>query len=67
VQLISLNRFTIVIDNLFTPEDCARYVAKVESEKEWKIAGVGAAATNTQVRVHVDFEGEFIKPIFFRR
>ncbi|KAH7338330.1 hypothetical protein B0J17DRAFT_572331, partial [Rhizoctonia solani] len=36
-------RFAIVIDNLFTPEDCARYIAKVESEKKWEQAGVGAS------------------------
>ncbi|KAJ1305837.1 hypothetical protein OPQ81_010562 [Rhizoctonia solani] len=35
------NKFAIVIDNLFTPEDCARYIAKVESEKEWKQAAIG--------------------------
>ncbi|CAE6441742.1 unnamed protein product [Rhizoctonia solani] len=42
------HRFAMVIDNLFTPEDCARYVAKVESEKEWEQAAVNTAA-NAQV------------------
>ncbi|CAE6444371.1 unnamed protein product [Rhizoctonia solani] len=34
------HKFAMVIDNLFTPEDCARYIAKVESEKEWEQAAV---------------------------
>ncbi|CAE6464409.1 unnamed protein product [Rhizoctonia solani] len=42
------HKFTMVIDNLFTPEDCARYIAMVESEKEWEVAGVGVVAANTQ-------------------
>lgn len=30
----------MVIDNLFTPEDCARYLATVEAAKDWEVAGV---------------------------
>ncbi|CAE6458432.1 unnamed protein product [Rhizoctonia solani] len=41
-------KFAMVIDNLFTPEDCARFVAKVESEKEWEAAAVNIAA-NAQI------------------
>ncbi|KAG8743195.1 hypothetical protein FRC10_000266 [Ceratobasidium sp. 414] len=29
------HKFAMVIDNLFTPEDCARYVAAAEASKEW--------------------------------
>ncbi|CAE6506527.1 unnamed protein product [Rhizoctonia solani] len=43
------HKFAMVIDNLFTPEDRARYIAKVESEKEWEAAGVGASVTATTV------------------
>ncbi|CAE6416461.1 hypothetical protein ACGC1H_002256 [Rhizoctonia solani] len=42
------HKFAVVIDNLFTPEECARYVAKVESEKEWEQAAVNIAA-NAQI------------------
>ncbi|CAE6439632.1 hypothetical protein RSOLAG22IIIB_04431 [Rhizoctonia solani] len=42
------DKFAIVIDNLFTPEDCARYLAQVESEKEWEQAAINIAA-NAQV------------------
>jgi hypothetical protein len=41
---ILLNRFAMVIDNLFTPEECARLVAKVESEKEWETAAINVGA-----------------------
>ncbi|KAL5634112.1 hypothetical protein ACGC1H_006071 [Rhizoctonia solani] len=41
------HKFAMVIDNLFTPQDCARYLAKVESQCEWKTAGVGG-----QVHIH---------------
>ncbi|CAE7112922.1 unnamed protein product [Rhizoctonia solani] len=44
------NRFAIVVDNLFTPEDCARYGAMVEAEKEWEDAGVGVKTVNTSYR-----------------
>ncbi|KAJ1302065.1 hypothetical protein OPQ81_000899 [Rhizoctonia solani] len=42
------HKFAMVIDNLFTPEDCARYVAKVESEKEWEQAAINIGA-NAQI------------------
>ncbi|EUC59245.1 2OG-Fe(II) oxygenase family protein [Rhizoctonia solani AG-3 Rhs1AP] len=44
------HKFAMVIDNLFTPQDCARYLAKVESEHEWKTAGVGALVVDTSYR-----------------
>ncbi|KAG9127806.1 hypothetical protein FRC07_008998 [Ceratobasidium sp. 392] len=34
------HRFAMVIDNLFTPEDCERYIAAAESAKEWEVAAV---------------------------
>ncbi|KDN46893.1 hypothetical protein RSAG8_03970, partial [Rhizoctonia solani AG-8 WAC10335] len=43
------HKLAMVIDNLFTPEHCARYITKVESEKEWEVAGVGASLTATTV------------------
>ncbi|CAE6406106.1 unnamed protein product [Rhizoctonia solani] len=42
------HKFAMVIDNLFTPEECTRFVAKVESEKEWETAAINVAA-NAQV------------------
>ncbi|CAE6446473.1 unnamed protein product [Rhizoctonia solani] len=42
------HKFAMVIDNLFTPEDCARYIAKVESEKEWEQAAINIAK-NAQI------------------
>ncbi|CCO29491.1 hypothetical protein BN14_03504 [Rhizoctonia solani AG-1 IB] len=48
------HKFAMVIDNLFTPEECARLVAKVESEKEWETAainvGAGAQVVDTSYR-----------------
>ncbi|QRV81987.1 2OG-Fe(II) oxygenase family protein [Ceratobasidium sp. AG-Ba] len=34
------NKFAMVIDNLFTPEDCARYVAAAEASKQWEVAAI---------------------------
>ncbi|KAG8733746.1 hypothetical protein FRC11_003093 [Ceratobasidium sp. 423] len=42
------HRFAVVIDNLFTPEDCARYIARAESEKGWEQAAINLTA-NEQV------------------
>ncbi|KAL5634114.1 hypothetical protein ACGC1H_006071 [Rhizoctonia solani] len=44
------HKFAMVIDNLFTPQDCARYLAKVESQCEWKTAGVGGQVVDTSYR-----------------
>jgi hypothetical protein len=41
-------RFAMVIDNLFTPEDCTRYVAAAEASKDWEVAAVNAGP-DTQV------------------
>ncbi|KAG8711738.1 hypothetical protein FRC08_015522 [Ceratobasidium sp. 394] len=34
------HKFAMVIDNLFTPEDCARYIAAAEASKEWDVAAI---------------------------
>ncbi|CUA73300.1 hypothetical protein RSOLAG22IIIB_05248 [Rhizoctonia solani] len=39
------HKFAMVIDNVLTPDDCARYLAKVQSQKAWEPAGVGASVT----------------------
>ncbi|CAE6531580.1 unnamed protein product [Rhizoctonia solani] len=41
------HKFAMVIDNLFTPEECARYLTKVESEKVWEQAAVGGINAQT--------------------
>jgi hypothetical protein len=41
----------MVIDNLFTPEDCARYLAAAEASKDWDVAAINGG--DSQVRYHL--------------
>ncbi|KAG8728793.1 hypothetical protein FRC12_021481, partial [Ceratobasidium sp. 428] len=34
------HRFAMVIDNLFTAEDCERYIAAAEAAQEWEVAAI---------------------------
>lgn len=47
----------MVIDNLFTPEDCARYVATAEASKDWDAAAINVGpGPQGQVRVFYWFQ-----------
>ncbi|KAG8728795.1 hypothetical protein FRC12_021483 [Ceratobasidium sp. 428] len=44
------HKFAVVIDNLFTPEDCARYLDAAQVEKEWEAAALNGGKPGHQVR-----------------
>lgn len=39
----------MVIDNLFTPRDCARYLETAESSNDWDLAALSGGTSDLQV------------------
>lgn len=43
------DRFVLIIDNLFTAQDCARYLAAAEASNEWQVAAINGGKPDLQV------------------
>ncbi|QRV81986.1 2OG-Fe(II) oxygenase family protein [Ceratobasidium sp. AG-Ba] len=42
------HKFAVVIDNLFTPEDCTRYLETAQVEKDWEAAAINGGKPGHQ-------------------
>ncbi|KAG9093391.1 hypothetical protein FRC06_011538, partial [Ceratobasidium sp. 370] len=42
------HKYAVVIDNLFTPEDCTRYLELAQVEREWEAAALNGGKPGHQ-------------------
>ncbi|KAF8599326.1 hypothetical protein BDV93DRAFT_311123 [Ceratobasidium sp. AG-I] len=42
------HKFVLVVDNLFTAQDCARYLAAAEASNEWEVAAINGGKPDLQ-------------------
>ncbi|KAG9100152.1 hypothetical protein FS749_016104 [Ceratobasidium sp. UAMH 11750] len=55
------HKYAVVIDNLFTPEDCARYLELAQVERQWEAAALNAGRPGHQyMNTHYRNSGRII-------